>query len=483
MNNIDKIGRSALEGYSEGPPPLVFKSVRKKVLWFSLWNLGLLRIIRIWWPAVVVPMVVLISLQLADTNSKNQSGKQLADSPKINLIGTLQNRSTLALTSKIAVVYPQQNTHRPSASINHPNTTQNNNVSPSLSSPTAGSNSNNNNAQTNNTTTENNTLMANTPLTQSTNAASTNPIDLSIEQQAIATVPLRVLENSWIEDTYTMNVAPNTTWRLSDGLVNYRRQASVSLIAGFGLSQSLFGKDLNEQPARQQIKPSIMNFQLLSEVEMGHFWLSSGIQYTRLDANWSMDEILFNEQLINTPILISQNITYDSIGYWHYTYTSDSMIHVSDSVWAYNIDSTVINNYDTVQTNTYDTLSGAKAGIRISSFELPLVVGVRKQIGSFDVRLGAGFIIGRQLSISGNTIGSNQSETGLVNARDYFIQKQWTTSWMLTAHIRKSISERISLGLNPYYRNNFSGLGKLDGGKSSGSSAFGINFTLNYNLF
>jgi hypothetical protein len=91
-----------------------------------------------------------------------------------------------------------------------------------------------------------------------------------------------------------------------------------------------------------------------------------------------------------------------SLGYWHYTYVLDSAIHVDDSVWAWETDTTQVWIFDSLyQTAYHDTLDMTRLDVRYSLVEVPLYFGYESTFGRFGYKLQAGILPGLLLRQSG----------------------------------------------------------------------------------
>lgn len=218
---------------------------------------------------------------------------------------------------------------------------------------------------------------------------------------------------------------------------------------------------------------------LLLQYNLKHWFLETGIQYTLLQTRQKADQLLYNPRVWQQQVLAGQELLVDTTSYWHYYYIQDSVIHVGDSVWTTEYDSSYNNIYDNVSSILNDTLKNASWETSISLFEIPVGAGYRFYAGHMEFNVKGGVILGIQSKLSGHTFLAS-STAGLVPITECYSTKSLQYSWYLSATAIRPLSEKWALMLSPSWRSSIKGFKGNEGIATRSYNAWGLGLGLRY---
>ena len=190
-----------------------------------------------------------------------------------------------------------------------------------------------------------------------------------------------------------------------------------------------------------------------ARAEKKHIFFDFGVQYAHFTEIISSGDVMLNpheEQFVNWT---GQTLQIDTAGgYYHYYYLCDSIVRVLDSVWTWNIDSSLVNNYDTINEKVYDTLKNPEWKNSYTFIEIPFFFGWQHNFGKVNIGLKTGPLLSMLIGTKGY-IPSNISENATLNETGSEFKKfRLGLSWQVSAVASYFISERVLIECQPYYR-------------------------------
>jgi len=217
-----------------------------------------------------------------------------------------------------------------------------------------------------------------------------------------------------------------------------------------------------------------------ARAEKKHFFFDFGVQYAHFSEVISSADVMLNphaEQLVNWT---GQTLQIDTAGgYYHYYYLCDSIVRVLDSVWTWNIDSSLINNYDTINKKVYDTLKNPEWKNSYTFIEIPFFFGWQHNFGKINIGLKTGPLLSMLIGTKGY-IPSNISENATLNETGSEFKKfRLGLSWQVSAVASYFISERMLIECQPYYRFTISGI-KSPTGYTLKNNSLGLTVGIRY---
>lgn len=481
---IDELSRGSLGNLEKDPPPMSFDKIRKRVFWYSLWSLSIGSFLRRFWsiPAAAA-LVAVILYQIPSAGNPEQPGNQaIAESRTIN---ALQHNGA-ALPDGSSISYKShENTSTNAAPItsHKANSFAANAGNQSVEQIAANTIADNNNNYVNTETTR----ISETVSDKSMNLAQNNEIIKAVTEKPglsmnpsmeVLPTPHRIpIRFNMLPDSDRAGVLPvsDINTKFANRIINW----SVSFAAGAAYSGSMFTPvSENQQDINREFSLS-SHFGLETRADFGKWFISAGLHQTAIDNRYSSDHLLYNARTELEQNLINQFWMTDSIGYWHYTYVSDTAIHVLDSVWAWNIDSTLIQEFDTVSIAKYDTLQNARWKRNVKYLEIPLMLGKTFSVNRLSFGLSGGFGIGLLYFTEGEYYqgnGNNQAFITITSAET----KKICFSFVAAGSVSYLFNERWAIEFSPWYRKMLSPVfsGELQGSQkpwSAGLSA-GLRF-------
>jgi hypothetical protein len=151
-------------------------------------------------------------------------------------------------------------------------------------------------------------------------------------------------------------------------------------------------------------------------------------------------------------------------GYYHYTYVLDSVLHIADSTWAYEVDtnrvyiqdSTLVTKYDTTNPNYRNTWE---------MIDLPLNFGYTFSMGKWDIATKAGVIASKILYPSERNI-SMDGYNSEVAFKDVYPFRKFVFSGQASILFAYNMNPRWALWVEPYGRMSLTSITKSDSGIS-----------------
>lgn len=219
-----------------------------------------------------------------------------------------------------------------------------------------------------------------------------------------------------------------------------------------------------------------------------HWLLQAGVSMIKIQDDFKYANLFTNPHQVilmqpnNNPYNYINNGNYFLIdtpgGYWHYTYVSDSTIHIKDSVWQNIIDTNLVDIYDSTLKTVYDTLKNKKLRNTYSYIEIPVMVGYEVSYGNFDIALKGGIITSFLVNTS---IASPVSDsTGPVPAGSTPQFKSIFFSGIFSAAVHYKITEHWSIYSEPYYRKCLSDMNVKNTILNQKVNAFGVRVGVRY---
>lgn len=219
-----------------------------------------------------------------------------------------------------------------------------------------------------------------------------------------------------------------------------------------------------------------------------HFLIQAGISVAKVTDEFTYASLLLHprQKFVftqnNNPYNYVDNGNYFLIdtpgGYWHYTYVSDSMIHVSDSIWQSIIDTNLVSIYDSTLKTVYDTLKNKKLRNTYSYFEIPVMVGYEVSLGNFDFALKGGIITSFLINTSGNNTTYNTGELNSIST--YLPFEKVFFSGIISVSVNYNITDHWGVYAEPYYRQSLSGMLQNNNILNQRVNAYGARFGLRY---
>ncbi|PLW92788.1 MAG: hypothetical protein C0592_09010 [Marinilabiliales bacterium] len=437
---IDQVSRDKLNDLHMEAPDLYFKKIRKRVAWYSVFVLGVSSFIRSYWFVGIATLVVLFG------------GRYFLLHNALSETVFAENRTT----EYTNCVLPQPSNSVDEKSISNQNNANNkfaynipakNSYDKNVSEP---DNSKNQFVEIVNVPKDiENDSDIGQPNKTKVNIVSVNQI-LALDEigaKADLSGPKRIpLISSFLDQNYL--VMPVVLDELNDERGKPLFSAALSL--GGGFSSPISDYESEYDLSRSNSISALMIPEISMRIEFKKFFISSGLRFLNIYDRYHEGELLYNEHLTESYDLLQQFWTVDTSSYWHYTYVSDSVIHVSDSVWVTEYDSTLIQQFDTSLVNAYDTLHGAKWSRTSTVFEIPIMIGHKFTFGNQALSLSGGFGTSLLLNTKGkfyNGLYATEPYTEISNE-----SKSLGFTLLLNMEYEYFIHERMSIQIQPWFR-------------------------------
>lgn len=452
---IDELSRGSLGNLEKDPPPMSFDKIRKRVFWYSLWSLSIGSFLRRFWSVPVAAAIVAVILyQIPSAGTPEQPGNlAIAESRTIQ---AMQNSNT-ALPERSNISYNQENISSNSSSNTYSKNngqTTNINIDPAKYikeiSATDNNNTLSNPESTLNSETYPDKSMNPAQSHEMTKTATENPITTTeIASEALSTpdkISMRFDLLPCPEQISAQHVSDVKT-NFADRITNW----SVYFAAGTGYSGSMFTPVSENQPDIKRDLSLSTHFRLESRADFGKWFIAADLNQFSIDNHYSSDYLLYNARTENVQHLTNQFWMTDSTGYWHYTYVSDTIIHVLDSVWAWNIDSALVQEFDTVSVAKSDTLGNARWKRNVKYLELPFTIGKTFSVNRFTFGLSGGFGIGLLYFTEGDYYPGSDNSTAFTSITPAE-SKKISLSFMAAGSVSYLLNERWAIEFSPWYR-------------------------------
>lgn len=282
------------------------------------------------------------------------------------------------------------------------------------------------------------------------------------------------LYDKGINEQYVKNVRSNQPLVLSIGL-----NAGHSLIQSPILNISKTNSEDNNNYSYKMDWPS-GSIGLNVKIEKKHFFAEAGLQISKFTENISTERILSNPrnfQNINT----TQNSLIDTTGgYFHYFYISDSNVRIIDSLWTWNVDTSLYDVYDTIKTNIYDTLNNPSWKNSYTFFDLPLTIGWQTNLGRFNLGIKTGPIINMLIATKGVMPSQFNGTIIKTDINEGFKKYQFGLSWQASVMVGYYLSSNLMLECAPYYRFTLIGIKPVNSDAAIKNNSFGLQLGLRY---
>ncbi len=452
VNRIDELSRGRLSNLEKDPPPLGFEKIRKRVLWYSFWSLGVGTVVRKYWGIAAILAVITGAVILLLPNKQSVQEKPISNTVQESSDNGINHSSQVAIdleTPENTNIFSSQKTTEGSMAAGH-------NI-PANAKPVRPANSVMNNIAFNNhpttsvqsfpTELQNQQTSANTeinqplqPLTDSENPKQKENILPELSPMA------RLLPHA---GKPTNDYAPSL---LENNLFS-RNTISWSLYAGI---HAPFGGQIarisNEDQSFIRKENSItIAPELAIRADFGKWFISAGVQQSNIVDKFSSQQLLYNQTDGFVWTLTNQFWQVDTTGYWHYTYASDTIVHVVDSVWAYDYDSLLVQTFDSTAAKLYDTLQNVQWKREIKMVEIPLMFGRTFFLKRFSIGIEGGIGCGI-LYVSEGTYYNGITAQQPFTAMNNIASKKLVCSFIGRGTVSYNISERMAIELSPWCR-------------------------------
>ncbi|PKP04977.1 MAG: hypothetical protein CVU11_02205 [Bacteroidetes bacterium HGW-Bacteroidetes-6] len=445
LENIDELGRKTLGKIEKTPPPMSFKKIRKRVAWFSFWSLGAGSVIRHYWmiPATTA-VVAFIAVWFYHTPKTEELAKQ-----------ALSNKHQHEFNSTIAQNYTESSSsanNLDNYNSNHTFSVFNNNES-YFDGP---------DCDNSNTTSASKQIspLVYTSKNENSNTIKTNTqnpdvqlvaVNLTTAQNKIQTElksaynKLGLIESHEIAIPFILNCKTIAVRQLVKQNINW----SVFGGAAF-LHTGSYNTLCNSTPDIDNRLAISISPAAEIRADFGKWFFSTGFQEISLNNSYHAGELLYNQRVTTDYELISQDWFVDSIGYWHYTYVADSIIHISDSTWEYQTDSLLVQQFDSVLNIRHDTLHDVAWKQNLKLLEIPLLAGKTFIFNRFMFGISAGFGIGYYYQASGNIYNGLYSHEPF--SKNRMPDKPFSLSLLARGSATYFFNERMGFEVAPYFR-------------------------------
>ncbi len=213
--------------------------------------------------------------------------------------------------------------------------------------------------------------------------------------------------------------------------------------------------------------------------EKRHLFFDLGIQLSMFSEKLNADNALVNPHTIQVLNYTGQSSVIDTNGgYMHYTFISDSVIHIIDSVWTWRVDTSYFNTYDTNFSKIYDTLKNSSWKNTYTFIELPLAIGYEFNLGRFNLGLSTGPVLNMLACSKGYLPAYMNEETYFRNTQNELKKYSFGLSWNISLYAGILLNERWRFEIIPDYRFSIINIKSVSYGLKSNS--LGINCGLRY---
>jgi len=454
-NRIDELSRKRLSDLEKDPPPLGFEKIRKRVLWYSIWSLGIGTAVRKYW-GIAVFMAVITAAFLWFTPSTRPMHQKPLSNTEQESSDLEKTHPALSANTLESADNSGNNIHQ--KTVNAGTITGQN--APANAKPLHQVNAYNNEIYNNDgeptsvqslpiETQQQHSEMhaeeyhATQPVTNSDNSIK-NENSVPLLSPIAKLLPRADIQTDWFTPAFSRNNVYNNS---------RNNTISWSLYAGI---HAVFGGQIahisNEDQSYIQ-KENNISFapELFIRADFGKWFINTGIQQSDITDQFSSRQLIYNETAGFEWTLISQYLQVDSTGYWHYTYVSDTAIHVADSVWAYDYDSLLVQTFDSTAATLYDTLQNVQWKREIKFVEVPLMFGRTFCLKRFSISIEGGIGCGI-LYVSEGTYYNGITAQQPFTAMNNIASKKLVCSFIGRGTVSYNISERMAIELSPWYR-------------------------------
>lgn len=506
LENIDQIGKNAAEHYSPPPPPMAFRKIRKRVLWYSILNLGVMGSIRQYWYAFALTagvLAVFFSVP-SSTNEKSGMAKPAVYFSENRIPAGYRNDVNNGLVPKSGsnrgadVNISAQKYYSDAEANQKANAESTKDISKNASAnyshiqKTNEKGIGNRDLQGNMLNGNNDkSLLSEGPEKQQVNSETRVDLNVNseIEKQSRVNAGNEVTEDlltrsdlAYLRLPFSFPI-PFAASLPTRNIPSYRQTLEWSVVGNVAMGTGIING--LEQPAdvKTVYTPVFQGGGLQIQVERKRWFAGIGLEYSRNSFTYKSREHLYNPQTHPQIIQSDFETVYDSTSFWHYTWAADSVYHLVDSVWETTVDTTIISSYDTLAVVRFDTLRSGKAVQNVTLFMVPLSFGYQIPLGIYEAGFSAGVSAGILSKMSGNLFGESTLSTPFIEASTRFKTNYFVYSWTLSAYLRRSLNDRISIGISPYYRSGINYVKNSESGDINSIKGFGINLQIRYIIF
>lgn len=444
-NIVDQVSKEKLDQLQFQAPDLFFKKIRKRVAWYSIFSLGLGSFVRSYWYVAAASMVILFVgryflLQNGLNNSIEANNKEISknyssleipekiQSEDENTIAYLENNNQ---TNPVPQYSNTTNSVQTSVSDN----TNEETIQTSINNPIVSNNATNNNG------------IENLSDVNFSKRAENLSSDIGVEAPKIADpakMPVLFKNMSYFHAGELLS----KTESHSSHVFSPQFSLGVSIGTGYSSPVAIFDSesDFNRKPLFSNILLPEISFRM----ELRHFFLSTGMRMYSSQDVFNEDALLFNEHLAETYNLTQQYYDIDTNAYWYYIYVSDSVVHVVDSAWVTEVDSSLVQVFDTIMQTTYDALPEAQWQRKTTLFEIPVMLGKKFNMGKHSLAICAGIGTAFVLNSEGkvyNGLQNSQPFTEIISQTNSL-----EFSFLMNVSYEYFIHERMSIQIQPYFR-------------------------------
>jgi hypothetical protein len=217
--------------------------------------------------------------------------------------------------------------------------------------------------------------------------------------------------------------------------------------------------------------------------------LQSGIAYTRINEKIQSEMFLENpkDAYDYTPNGNIFNYTLNGNYYfidtssisYTYVYTQDSIIHVSDTIWNYAIDTSTVSIFDSTLVTIFDT-NNRKTFYNFTTYlEVPLLISYEFPYDHLSFYIKGGLVTGFLIKAYGKKI-SNNDFISLIDVKGNSGYANIIYTFSMAVGIRYKLNEHFDILAEPYYRRNINSLFVKNYPVTLRYNTFGLRVGLRY---
>jgi len=230
-----------------------------------------------------------------------------------------------------------------------------------------------------------------------------------------------------------------------------------------------FGCEMGINAVYQQKKVVFkagLSYSNIGEKLSGKIFLNNPYNTTSINYNGGYYETIINGNYYDI----------DSTSYYHYTYTQDSIIHVSGSTLAWDTHNRPVDVLDTVNITKYDTIPETVLYNKIRYVQVPLSVGYAFPFGRFGCTILATVTPGYFVKVN----GSQMSVTNYPAIEPYSKNtiKKFALSAGIGVEFNYHLNETLIIGIEPYFRKSILGMYNKDYKLNQNANNYGFRLSI-----
>ena len=230
-----------------------------------------------------------------------------------------------------------------------------------------------------------------------------------------------------------------------------------------------FGCEMGINAVYQQKKVVFkagLSYSNIGEKLSGKIFLNNPYNTTSINYNGGYYETIINGNYYDI----------DSTSYYHYTYTQDSIIHVSGSTLAWDTHNRPVDVLDTVNITKYDTIPETVLYNKIRYVQVPLSVGYAFPFGRFGCTILATVTPGYFVKVN----GSQMSVTNYPAIEPYSKNtiKKFALSAGIGVEFNYHLNETLIIGIEPFYRKSILGMYNKDYKLNQNANSYGFRLSI-----